>query len=219
MKLQFLIALPLLVLAACASEPGTQGSVDTEGTGSIEDADKLELAALQRIGDVRVTWFQKAGLKESWMRKGTMVEQQRQLRVLVNQGHSWYAGVNDYTVEPEVTFLHSSDMHDLLVILRDQCEFFDKGRSVNIGGDDPVKRADREASTDKVIAVQQIKDGKVNTSYFAFRDKEPLLDEQRAKKFNEAQGFVLMAIGKSVPRGTTGVGESKGRTMDPRRER
>lgn len=207
----------LLMLAACSSGPESPGSIDTGTGGAVADQDKVELEALRRIGDVRVYYYQKPGMKPSALHKGQNVEQKRQLHVMVNKGHSYYAGIPDYKMKAEEIFLYDSDMHDLLVVLRDQMGFFDKGASVNIKGDDPVRRADREDTTDRMIAVEQIKDGKVNTSYFYRRVLEEALDADRSEKFNKCQAIVTMAVGRAIPRGKVGDNYDEGKTLQPRR--
>ncbi len=213
-QLLALLALALL-LGACASNPPVNNSGDTgkEGSGDTaepeDDMAKVERDALSRIGDVRIYYFQKPGIKPAGYNSGRTIEQPRQLHVLVNKGHSWYRDIPDYKMKPEERYLHSVDMHDLLLILRDQVGFFEKGAAVNIKGDDPVKRAEREDATDRMIAVEQIKDGKVNTSYFARRLREDSIDADRAKRFNEAQAFVLQAVGNALPRGSIGDGKGE----------
>lgn len=212
----------LMMLAACSSPAtpadGEATGVDT-GTGAIKDDDQKELSALKRIGDVRVYWLQKKALVESVKdtggHGGKFIEQPRQVHVLINNGHSFYSGITDYSMRPEERFLNSTDMHDLLVILRDQLGFFEKGISVNIKGDDPIARADSDDRVVKMIAVQQIKDGKVNTSYFARYHKEEA-DESKFKRvetFNKCLAFVMQATAGAKPRGSTGVGKDGGRSV------
>jgi hypothetical protein len=219
MKLRFLTALLFLFLAACAGEPATQGSVDTGSTEPISDADKQELVALQRIGDVRVYWYQKASRVESTSERGKFIEQSRQVHILINRGHSYFAGITDYAMKEEERFLYSTDMHDLLVNLRDHRGSYNQRRSINIKGDAPIKRADRETTAYKMIAVEQIKDGKVNTSYFArYRGEEEDKSKfDRVATFNKCLAIVMQATGQAVPRGSTGVGPNQGRDIGPNR--
>ncbi|MCC6465081.1 MAG: hypothetical protein IT463_07065 [Planctomycetes bacterium] len=194
-----LACLALLLLAAC-SQPGPAPANNSVVAGDPESAS--EDAALKRIGDVRVYYYAKGGMRPSARNPGELVEQKELLHVLVNKGHSFYRGIPDYKLKPEERFLHSVDMHDLLLILRDQCGFFQKGRAVNIYDQDPVARAKSEPGTDRIIAVEQIKDGKVNCSYFTRRQREDAIDADRAKAFNQCQAFVLQAVGNSLMRGS-----------------
>lgn len=216
-----LSCLLLLTAAACTSgQPASNDPrPDAPPPDELENIEKVEREALSRIGDVRVYYYQKAGTKPSAMHPGRTVEQPKQLHVLVNKGHSFYAGMNDYDMPDEHRYLTSADMHDLLVILRDQMGFFDRGASLNIKGDDPVQRADREDKTDRIIAVEQIKNGKVNTSYFARRILEEALDADRSKKFNDCQSLVLEAVSKAQPRGRIGEGSGDRDSMLPGRGR
>jgi hypothetical protein len=195
----------ILTLAACATGSGPAANKPVEPE-AIEATDKVEREALSRIGDVRVYYYQKEGNKPSAVRPGTTVKQPKQLHVLVNKGHSFYVGMQDFEMPEEQRYLTSADMHDLLVILRDQMGFFERGNSINIKGDDPIKRADSEPKTDRIIAVEQIKDGKINTSYFARRILEEALDEKRSKVFNDSQSIVLDAVANALPRGRIGEG-------------
>lgn len=213
-----LSCLLLLTVAACSSGPGASNDPGPDAPpderGNVE---KVEREALARIGDVRVYYYQKAGTKPSAVRPGTTVEQPRQLHVLVNKGHSFYADTPDYKMLPEERLLNSVDMHDLLVILRDQMGFFERGASLNIKGEDPIRRADREERTDRMIAVQQIKDGKVNTSYFARRIQEESIDAARSKTFNDCQAIVLQALANALPRGSTSEGSGDRESILPGR--
>lgn len=223
LRTAFSLLMLVTALSACSTgpAPANNSGVNSNEPAKPEEldaAEKVEREALSRIGDVRVYYYQKAGTKPSGRHPGKTVEQPRQLHVLVNKGHSFYAGTPDYSMPAEERYLNSVDMHDLLVILRDQMGFFEKGASLNIKGDDPVKRADREDRTDRIIAVEQIKNGKVNTSYFARRMVEETLDEARAKKFNECQAIVLQAVANALPRGGVGDGRGDGSSILPNRE-
>lgn len=210
-----LSCLLLLTAAACTSGPGAANDTGRTNPEPEDDFAKVEREALARIGDVRVYYFVKEGLKPSAREPGRMVLQPKQLHVLVNKGHSFYAGMPDYEMPPEQQYLTSADMHDLLVILRDQMGFFARGAAVNIKGDDPIKRANSEEATDRMIAVEQIKDGKINTSYFARRLREDSIDAARAKKFNECQAVVLQAVANAQPRGRIGEGSGDGTRILP----
>lgn len=215
--MRLLICLLLLLTAACASGPQRTNGSGTDSPEPEENSTKVEREALARIGDVRVYYYQKRSQKESAVKPGTMVEQPRQLHVLVNKGHSFYSDTPDYKMLPEERLLNSVDMHDLLVILRDQMGFFERGASLNIKADDPIKRADREPDTDRMIAVQQIKDGKVNTSYFSRRKREESVDAKRSEKFNNCQAIVLQAVGNALPRGSTSEGAGDRESLLPGR--
>lgn len=192
------------LVAACTPARTTE-------TENPENQDQVEIDALRRIGDVRVSWYQKAAIKPN--PDGRSIEQPRLLHVLVNKGHSFYREMPDYKMKPEERYLHSADMHDLLVILRDQMGFFNRGNAINVRGDDPVARADREPMTDRIIAVEQIKDGKVNTSYFARRLREDSIDAERARVFNECQALLLDAVSNALPRGSVGDTFDGGRAL------
>ena len=61
-------------------------------------------------------------------------------------------------------------------------------------------------TTSRVIAVEIIKDGKVNTSYFARRENEHESDKDRAKMFNDCQAVLMQAIAGALPRGNADYG-------------
>lgn len=204
-----LLALMLIVLSACESAP-RNGDVADGGETAPAEGDELERMAYNRTGDVRLFYYVKGAMVNSAREqddRGT-VEQRELKHILINKSHSFYQGVPDHKMRKEERFLFNADMHDLLVILRDQLGFFDKGNAVNILGDDPIARADSERDVTRIIAVEQIIDGKVNTSYFARRNNEDQRDRDRAKAFNDAQAFIMEAISKAVPRGASGYGES-----------
>jgi hypothetical protein len=193
----------LLVLAGCSSAPSNSGEALPE------DADELERLAYQRTGDVRVYYYVKPAIVDSAHYKGTTTEQKRQIHVLANHSHSFYR-TRDQQLPEGGAFLFNADMHDLLVVLRDQFDFFKRGNAVNILGDDPVARADADPNVSRMIAVEQIIDGKVNTSYFARRTREDVLDEDRARVFNKCQELLLVeVIPKAVPRGSAEHGAPK----------
>lgn len=199
---RLLACLSLLLLAAC-----------TTGTGETYDPppgelDEIERMAYERTGDVRVYFYIKPRAILRTAGENSRVVEQREVRyVLVNKGHSFYRGEPDYRMAKEERLLYNNEMHDLLVVLRDQFGFFRRGNSVNILNDDPFARADREPNTGRMIAVQQIIDGKVNTSYFSRRLNEEAIDAGRAKSFNDCQAIVMEVVAKAIPRGTAGQGE------------
>ena len=203
-KAAFLFLLLALALSACASSTGddagasTDGSIDPNG-----DADRLESEAAGVIGDVRVFWYVKSAMLPG--AGGRDVEQREQRSILINKGHSFYRGMPEQNMRKEERFLMNVDMYDVLITLKDR-GFFSKGNAVNVLSDDPVERADRELQTTRMIAVQQIKDGKVNTSYFARREGEDVLDRDRALAFNECQSIVMRAIAGALPRGDADYG-------------
>ena len=203
-KAAFILIAFAFVLSACASGGGTGGNISTNGDiDPNADADTLEKQAYEVIGDVRVFWYVKNALLPG--SGGREVEQKEQRSTLINKGHSFYRGMAEQDMKDEERFLMNADMYDLLTALK-AIGFFDKGNAVNILSDEPVDRADRELQTTRIIAVQQIKDGKVNTSYFARRINEHEADRDRAKVFNDCQAVIMQAIAGALPRGTAGVG-------------
>ena len=208
-RISILIGLFALLLAACSSN--TQ-----RPTAKVEldpGVDQEEWAR-ERIGDVRVYYFIKEYLAKSSMHEGQMVKQKEFTRVLINKGHSFYFGVPDYKLRDEEFFIEDSSMYNLLVVLRDQTGIFERGFAVNIGDQDPIKRAKREARTTRVIAVEQIKDGKVNMSYFARIEGELETNKERVRRFNEAQALLREAIGNALPKGTARIGPGDTSDLD-----
>lgn len=201
--MRYLAFLLLLLLTACAST-GTSGGGSTDGIDPNSEGDEIERQAYEVTGDVRVYYYVKNMLVPG--AGGRQVEQEELRHTLVNRSHSFYAGLPDHRMKKEERFLYNADAYDLLKIFK-ELGFFAGGSSVNIMGDDPVARADREDRTTRIIAVEQIKDGKVNTSYFARRDTEHLIDKDRAKLFNECQAVLMQAIAGALPRGEAGFGE------------
>lgn len=209
------LALLSLLLAACATTGTTNGGggvTEAEGVDPNTEADKVESQAYDVIGDVRVFYYVKQMMVPSARDKDTFVQQEEQKYILVNKGHSLYRDEKDYMLPEEEHILYNADMYDLLRILK-ELGFFEAGHSVNILGDDPIARADREGRTQRIIAVQQIKDGNVNTSYFARLDGEAYVDKdqdpvtwERSKCFNECQAVFMQAISGALPRGTSGYG-------------
>jgi hypothetical protein len=197
------IALLVVLLAGCASG---SGSINEGPQGDFEELERL---AYDRTGDVRVFFYVKARQVVNRGLDGTarVVEQPELKHILVNRGHSFYQGVPDHRLSPAERFLFNADMHDLLIVLRDQFGYFRAGNSVNILSDDPIARADREPNVGRIIAIEQIVDGQVNTSYFARRLDEDRLDPARARVFNDCQAIVMEVISKAVPRGVAGQGE------------
>ncbi|MCA8919951.1 MAG: hypothetical protein KDB32_12795 [Planctomycetes bacterium] len=202
-----ILVLLTLLLSACASGGGSSDGAVTDGGGEIDpnsDADTLEQQAYEVTGDVRVFWYVKSALLPG--AGGRDVEQKEQRSTLINRNHSFYRGMPESQMRDEERFLMNADMYDLLIALK-AIGFFDKGSAVNVLSDEPIERADREPQTSRIIAVQQIKDGKVNTSYFARRIGESELDPDRAKIFNQCQAVVMQAIAGSLPRGNADYGE------------
>jgi hypothetical protein len=212
----------VLLLAACESTGAKDNSVD-DGIDPNSEQDALEQQAYDVTGDVRVFYYVKDMMLESAFQKGEMIQQEELRNTLLNKGHSFYRGVPDHQIKKEERFLHNSDMYDLLKIFK-ELGFFAKGHSVNIFADDPIARADSESGTTRVIAVEVIKDGKVNTSYFARRIGENLMDDsksdeeiRRAKAFNECQAVFMQAIAGSLPRGAAGYGDGDTSGIDNER--
>lgn len=215
-----LAVLLLAFLTACASTGSTGGGGvgEAEGVDPNTEADQLEQQAYDVIGDVRVFYYVKSMMIPSARDKDTFVQQEEQKYILVNRGHSLYREEKDYMLPEEEHILYNADMYDLLRILK-ELGFFDTGHSINILGDDPIARADREGRTQRVIAVQQIKGGQVNTSYFARIDGEAYVNKdadpvtwERSKCFNECQAVFMQAISGALPRGSAdyGSGDNKG---------
>ncbi len=206
-----LLAILALAIAGCTTPSG-------DGVGTFDgDMNELERVSYERIGDVRIIYYVKETMVESARDKGTLTKQERQLHVLVNRSHTLRQGVPDHKLPPEERFLYNNEMHDLLVVFKDQLGFFEPGNATNILGEDAVAWADRDRSVTRVIAVEQILDGKVNTSYFARRMREDVDDPDRAKTFNQCQAFFLEALAKSIPRGSADYGESKDDALGRRR--
>jgi hypothetical protein len=201
----------LAVLAGCATTQRDDTPVD-EGIDPNAEADELERQAYEVTGDIRVFYYVKQMQVPSAREKGTFVDQEEQLYILINKSHAWYASVPDYKWATQERSLNNADTYDLLYVLR-ELGFFDTGHSVNILSDDPLDRADRERDTMRVIAVEQIKDGKVNTSYFARHIGDNTVDADRdpgrharSVAFNECQAIVMQAIAGTLPRGTAEYG-------------
>ncbi|MBX3459729.1 MAG: hypothetical protein KF696_07150 [Planctomycetes bacterium] len=204
--IQFLLPCILLLAACQSSQPRPDSNDPPPGT-----QEELEVYAYSRIGDVRVTYYVKGALVNSAREqdnRGT-TEQKELLHVLVNRSHRNYMDMPDHLMKAEERLIYNADMHDLLVVLRDQCGFFKKGNSINIYGDDPIARANADRDVRKVIAVEQIINGKVNTSYFARRVNEDQRDKQRAESFSTSESFIMVAISKAIPRGQIGGGSTR----------
>jgi len=201
--MRYALLLLFALLTACAST-GTSGGGGTDEVDPTGEADEVERQAYDVTGDVRVYYYVKNMLVRG--AGGRDIEQEELRHTLVNRSHTFYAGLPDHQMKKEERFLYNADAYDLLKILK-ELGFFEKGNSVNILGDDPITRADREARTTRIIAVEQIKDGKVNTSYFARRDNEHEADPARAKLFNDCQAVLMQAIAGALPRGEAGYGE------------
>lgn len=202
----------VMTLCACASTGGGGGTTTPTETNP-EDTEKL---ALQKIGNVRVFYYVKAGTVGGGSgHSGVPTSTQKEIRTtLINKGHAMYEGMPDNQMKEDEYYLWSADMHDLLVVLRDQVKFFESPGAVNIGERDAIARASSDPSVDRMIAVEVIRDGKVACSYLArnwVAGGATLTDEQktRYKKYNEAQEFILRCIRNALPRGTArpGVGD------------
>lgn len=198
--MRYACILLVLFMAACESTPKS----DDSSIDETAEQDQLEEQAYEATGDVRVYYYVKNTLVPG--ASGRDVEQQEQLSVLLNKNHTFYRGVPDHKMKKEERFLYNADVYDLLKILK-ELGFFASGASVNIFADDPIQRADNERTTTRIIAVETIKNGKVNTSYFARRSNEHEADPDRARQFNDCQSVVLQAIAGALPRGEAGYGE------------
>ena len=213
MRFPILLIMLALFIGACS----TGGGSSSDGSGldagdNIDpnaDEDQKEAEAYGATGDVRVYFYIKAASVQGGIRTsgGSMVEQDEQRHTLVNKSHTFYMGKADQDAPPEQRFLRNTDMYDLLQIFK-ELGFFESGASVNIFGDEPIARADRERNTTRIIAVEIIRDGKINTSYFARRENEHEVDKDRAKLFNDCQAVMMQAIGGSLPRGNADYGTS-----------
>lgn len=198
-------------LCACATQdtaPVAGGGEDAIDAGA--DNEALEEQAYEITGDVRVYYYVKEMMIDSAHKKGNMIEQKEMRHTLINKSHSFYLGMPDHEMAREERLLYNSDMYDLLKIFK-ELRFFDRGNSVNILGDDPIARADSEPNTMRIIAVEVIKDDKVNTSYFARRIGENTVDKgsaayERSTAFNECQAVLMQAVAGALPRGNVGYG-------------
>jgi hypothetical protein len=188
----------VLLFAACS------GTGNTPNPGGGMDHDEAEEFAYSRTGDVRVFYYIKPSSAIVGAHSGGVREQSRQLHILVNRSHSDYLGQPESRLRPEERFMHNADMHDLLVVLRDKVGFFDRGNAVNIRDQDPVSRADNDPQISRMIAVEQVRGGQVNTSYFAIGVNEN--DIQRYRSFERAQAWMLEAVRVALPRGHAGHG-------------
>ncbi|MCB9933501.1 MAG: hypothetical protein H6841_08775 [Planctomycetes bacterium] len=212
--MRYLAFLLLVLLSACASTGTSGGGSSTDGIDPESEGDQIEREAYDVTGDVRVYYYVKGTLVPG--AGGRQVEQEELRHTLINRSHTFYAGLPDHQMKKEERFLYNADMYDLLKILK-ELGFFEKGNSVNILADDPIARADAESRTTRVIAVEVIKDGKVNTSYFARRDVEHEIDKDRARLFNDCQAVVLQAVAGALPRGEVGYGEGDTNRIHERR--
>ncbi|MHC4840998.1 MAG: hypothetical protein ACYTDT_08610 [Planctomycetota bacterium] len=199
--LPLFITIALLSVVGCKSTPKTP-----EQFKDIKDPVELEKAVYDYIGDVSVHYYVKRMTVEGT--RGDTVEQKESRFTLVNRSHTFYQNTPEHKIDRHVFFIANSDMYNLLTVLKHKAAFFDSGNSVNILADDPIVRANSELSTTRMIAVEQIKDGKVNTSYFKRRSMEHEIDKDRARNFNYAQDFVLAAVREADPRGSSGSGHA-----------
>lgn len=205
---QFLLFVTFaLLFAGCESTPDRPAGNEPLP----ESQEELEVYAYNRIGDVRVIYYVKGAMVNSARdqdSRGT-TEQKELLHILVNRSHRNYMDMPDHLMKPEERLVYNADMHDLLVVLRDQCGFFKKGNSINIYSDDPIARANADRDVRKIIAVEQIINGRVNTSYFARRVNEDHRDKDRAEAFTISESFIMVAISKAIPRGEIGTGTTR----------
>ncbi|MCC6575240.1 MAG: hypothetical protein IT462_15795 [Planctomycetes bacterium] len=204
-----IFVLTMTLLGACASAGG--GTTQPTDTGDPEQQEKL---ALDKIGSVRVFYYVKGGtIGGGSGHSGVPTATQKEIRTtLINKGHAMYEGMPDNQLKEEEYYLWSVDMHDLLVVLRDQVKFFESPGAVNIGEKDPIARATNDPSVDRMIAVEVMREGKVACSYLArnwVAGGAVLDSDQKAryKKYNEAQEFILRCIRNALPRGTARPGE------------
>lgn len=204
--LLLLLSFPLL-LSACvaASEPGAA----PRGGEALADTETREWAD-KNIGDVRIFYYVKPGARGA---SGVdQNEDQKEVRItLINRTHSLYRGLPDSRLAREEFYLSNADAHDLLVILQDKVRFFERNMAVNIGNSDPVKKAKADSRVDRIIAVEIIRDGKVDCSYLS-RPREQYIvnpgeaEKTRYRRFNEAQEWVLRYSRWALPRGGAGEG-------------
>ncbi|MDC1142478.1 hypothetical protein OAU50_05265 [Planctomycetota bacterium] len=201
------LAIAFVVLALAVSLTGctTTQKTPTPFKG-IEDPVKLEKAVHEYIGDVSVHYYVKRMSVEGT--RGDTVEQKESHFTLVNRDHTFYQNQPEHEIAAHVFFLSNADMYNLLTVLKHKAAFFDSGNSINILADDPVARANSEPSTTRIIAVEQIHDGKVDTSYFNRRSMEHEIDKDRARRFNYAQDYILEAVRQADPRGSSGAGKA-----------
>ncbi len=208
--LSFLLVVAAL-LGACASTGPAVNNPDSQ-----EDREKLARA---RIGDVRVFYFIKPSQGGAGVDGET--KPQREVRTtLISHGHTLYTGMPDSQLKDDEYYIWNEYAHDLLVALRDDVRFFEAPGAVNIGDQDPVRRALNDPAVERVIAVEVIRDGKVSCSYLArnwVRPGESLNNEQKTRylKFNRAQELVVYCIRHALPRGTAARGD--GGNIFPRR--
>lgn len=199
--LTILLALVLMTLAGCKSSQSMPSQFK-----DIKDPIKLEKAVYKHIGDVRVFYYVKGRLVRGT--SGGDVEQKESKFVLINKSHYFYKNMPEHQIPKHEMFLSDSDMYNLLTVLKHKTGFFESGVSINILSEDPIQRANSEASTTRIIAIQQIKNGKVNTSYFHRRSLEHKIDKDRARKFNYSQDYVIGAVRTAAPRGSAGAGNA-----------
>lgn len=208
--LPLLVALAFVMIAGCTSSQTAETPAQFK---NIKDPKKLEKAIYDYIGDVRVYYYVKGGLVTGT--GGKTVEQRESKFTLINKSHTFYQNILEYRIPKHELFLSNADMYNLLTVLKYKSDFFASGNSINILGDDPVERANTEPSTTRIIAIEQIKDGKVNTSYFHRRAMEHELDKDRARNFNYAQDYVIAAVREAEPRGSSGAGHAGQDSSDP----
>lgn len=209
MHCRFLLVLifPALLCGACSStsEPGDgpRAADPSSDTETIDWADR-------NIGDVRIFYYVKPGARGASGVEHN--EDQKEVRItLINRTHSLYRGMPDSRLAREEFYLSNADAHDLLVILQDKVRFFERNMAVNIGNSDPVKKVKADSRADRMIAVEIIRDGKVDCSYL-MRPREQYVvnpseaDKTRYRRFNDAQEWVLRYSRWALPRGGAGEG-------------
>jgi hypothetical protein len=199
-----------LLITACGTSGGSNPPPVVDG-----DFAEVEDFAYNQTGDIRVYYYIKPG-EAIGARSQGVSRQSRQLHILINRSHSMYVGEPESRMLPGERFMYNADIYDLLMVMRDELGFFDRGMAVNIGSQDPIERADRERDTSRMIAVEQIKDGNVNTSYFAISFEEE--SRRRFERFEKTQELIIHVIGTALPRGQAGHGSGEHGTIG-RRER
>ena len=206
-----LLAVLIVTLGACATTGGGGGVDNPTPTTSGEDPEEF---ARKKIGDVRVFYYVKPGTVGGGSgHAGVPTSTQKEIRTtLISNKHSLYAGMPDNQLKDDEYYIWNVDMHDLLVVLRDQVRFFEAPGAINIGDEDPINRAKNDPTVDRMISVEVLRDGKVACSYLARNWVEggrQLDADQKVRygKYNQAQELVLRCIRNALPRGTANRGE------------
>jgi hypothetical protein len=188
----------VLLFAACAGTSDAPNPAD-----ELEFAEAEDLA-YSRTGDVRVFYYVKPTSAMVGVHSRGVREQSRQLHILVNRSHADYVGQPESRLLREERFMYNADVHDLLLVLRDELGFFEQGNAVNIRDRNPVERADSDPQVSRMIAIEQKRGGQVNTSYFAIGVNEQ--NPRRYRAFERAQELMILAVGRAMPRGQAGHG-------------